>query len=148
MKDLFTTLGTNANINDINADIHIDVYDRALIYVIILFENTEGNTEVAEFLIKEEDLNAINGDAQTLLDLVNDLESQGRDMKKIKDLLIEAGAKTGGELIKSLFRKVPLGRGGRVSKIGEEKKQKVVLKLVPLGRDDYPCDGGIKENSR
>ncbi len=67
------------------------------------------------------------------------------------EFLIEKRAKRDEELRKlseSLFRKVPLGRDGRVYKIGEEKKQKVVLKLVPLGRAGYVCDDGIRDKTR
>ncbi len=87
--------------------------------LLIHLENSGRNMEKIKDLLKKTDLNAIDKDGRTCLDLVNCLESMGDKVDKwIKDLLIEAGAKTGKQLDE------------------EEKKQKVLSKRAgrPCGR--------------
>ncbi len=69
-------------------------------------------TKMVECLIKvRANINATDSKGRTPRDLVNDLESQDRDMEKIKDLLIEAGAKTSKALREEKRQKVPFKVG-------------------------------------
>ncbi len=89
-----------------------------------------GKFETAELLVEAgANPNIMNKDGKTVLDLVNYLESEGYIMKKIKDSLIKAGAKTGKQLDE------------------EEKKQKVPKK-APSKRKPKVCDREIKSKTR
>ncbi len=82
-----------------------------LIHFAILFEYTK----MVECLIKAKaDLNAMDGDGRTPLDLINYFESRDiRVKKELKDLLVRNGAKTGEELREEEKQKAAFGRAGR-----------------------------------
>ncbi len=96
---------------DVNAK---DNLGRTHLGLLIDLENSGRNMEKIKDLLKKTDLNAIDKDGRTCLDLVNCLDSMGDNVDKwIKDLLIEAGAKTGEELRKEEKQGDSFGRAGR-----------------------------------
>ncbi len=171
MKELFTRIGVNVNIDDIHVKIDIDELGRKLIYITILSENTK----IAHFLMNEEaDINTINEDGQTPLDKVillgKILEEIGQPQESIKEIIAVLKAyraKTAEELreLRAKRKKIK----DLLVKILEEKKQnippkmKVRLKKVPsklkvrmkaekvpfkVGKADNVCAQGIKGKTR